>query len=266
VSLERRTSRGGKDSIDHPPGGHDDLANAAAGALVIAASASDRKSAAAIKIETTSGYSPSATSTQEANHGKADKDRPDRQRGRYGGSSGPTADPQAARQRRPTSTGGDREAAAEEHLGEAAAPAGGKAGAPKMTSPAILAWLSTIEKRARINKVFAQLPRTTRGLSTAAPRPPTKAAQPLTREARVPRPPQTVIARAPAPTPEPADVELRRLRRSLDEAREGLKELGTLRREIAALKAAVTRPRKIVRDAQGRATGVRFAQDGELDG
>ena len=35
-SLERRTARGGKDSIDHGPGGHDDLANAAAGALVLA--------------------------------------------------------------------------------------------------------------------------------------------------------------------------------------------------------------------------------------
>lgn len=34
VSLERRTSRSGKDSIDHPPGSHDDLANAVAGALV----------------------------------------------------------------------------------------------------------------------------------------------------------------------------------------------------------------------------------------
>ncbi|MDT2022817.1 hypothetical protein [Methylocella sp. CPCC 101449] len=34
VQLERRTSRTGKDSIDHPPGGHDDLINAAAGALV----------------------------------------------------------------------------------------------------------------------------------------------------------------------------------------------------------------------------------------
>ena len=34
VSLERRVSRGGKDSIDHPPKHHDDLANAAAGALV----------------------------------------------------------------------------------------------------------------------------------------------------------------------------------------------------------------------------------------
>lgn len=33
-ALERRTARGGKDSIDHPPGAHDDLANAVAGALV----------------------------------------------------------------------------------------------------------------------------------------------------------------------------------------------------------------------------------------
>src|SRR5215467_2501210 len=30
-SLERRTSRGGRDSIDHAPGAHDDLANAVAG-------------------------------------------------------------------------------------------------------------------------------------------------------------------------------------------------------------------------------------------
>jgi hypothetical protein len=29
VALERRTSRAGKDSIDHPPGGRDDVANAA---------------------------------------------------------------------------------------------------------------------------------------------------------------------------------------------------------------------------------------------
>jgi hypothetical protein len=36
VMLERRTSRGGKDSIDHPPGAHDDVANAVAGALVTA--------------------------------------------------------------------------------------------------------------------------------------------------------------------------------------------------------------------------------------
>jgi hypothetical protein len=34
-TLERRTARGGKDSIDHQPGAHDDLANAACGALVL---------------------------------------------------------------------------------------------------------------------------------------------------------------------------------------------------------------------------------------
>ena len=37
VALERRTSRAGKDSVDHPPGAHDDVANAVAGALVLAA-------------------------------------------------------------------------------------------------------------------------------------------------------------------------------------------------------------------------------------
>jgi hypothetical protein len=36
VGLERRTGRGGKDSIDHGPGGHDDVANAVAGALSLA--------------------------------------------------------------------------------------------------------------------------------------------------------------------------------------------------------------------------------------
>src|ERR1700720_2588912 len=34
VGLERRASRQGKDSIDHSPGGHDDLANVCAGVLV----------------------------------------------------------------------------------------------------------------------------------------------------------------------------------------------------------------------------------------
>jgi hypothetical protein len=36
AGLERRTARGGKDSIDHAPKQHDDLANAAAGACVLA--------------------------------------------------------------------------------------------------------------------------------------------------------------------------------------------------------------------------------------
>jgi hypothetical protein len=34
-SLERRTARGGRDSIDHPPGGHDDLINAVAGLAAV---------------------------------------------------------------------------------------------------------------------------------------------------------------------------------------------------------------------------------------
>jgi hypothetical protein len=34
-SLERRVGRGGRDSIDHPVGAHDDVANAAAGALLL---------------------------------------------------------------------------------------------------------------------------------------------------------------------------------------------------------------------------------------
>lgn len=42
VGLERRTSRGGRDSIDHAPGGHDDLANAVAGAAVLAANSRGR--------------------------------------------------------------------------------------------------------------------------------------------------------------------------------------------------------------------------------
>jgi len=39
TSLERRTSRVGRDRVDHGPGGHDDLANAVAGALTLAADA-----------------------------------------------------------------------------------------------------------------------------------------------------------------------------------------------------------------------------------
>jgi hypothetical protein len=36
VGLERRTTRGGRDAIDHAKGGHDDVANAVAGALLSA--------------------------------------------------------------------------------------------------------------------------------------------------------------------------------------------------------------------------------------
>jgi hypothetical protein len=40
-SLERRTARGGRDSIDHPPGGHDDLGNVVAGLTVHLSTAVD---------------------------------------------------------------------------------------------------------------------------------------------------------------------------------------------------------------------------------
>ena len=37
TALERRRRAGGRDVVDHLPGAHDDVANAAAGALVLAA-------------------------------------------------------------------------------------------------------------------------------------------------------------------------------------------------------------------------------------
>jgi hypothetical protein len=40
-ALERRTARGGRDSIDHAPGLHDDIANVAAGAIVAVAGVED---------------------------------------------------------------------------------------------------------------------------------------------------------------------------------------------------------------------------------
>jgi hypothetical protein len=38
VGLERRTARGGRDSIDHAPGAHDDVGNAVAGVIAALAS------------------------------------------------------------------------------------------------------------------------------------------------------------------------------------------------------------------------------------
>jgi hypothetical protein len=43
AGLERRTARGGKDSIDHGPSGHDDVANAVCGALLLAAAGGSGK-------------------------------------------------------------------------------------------------------------------------------------------------------------------------------------------------------------------------------
>lgn len=36
IGLERRTQWGGKDSVDHQPNGHDDVANAVAGCAALA--------------------------------------------------------------------------------------------------------------------------------------------------------------------------------------------------------------------------------------
>ncbi len=43
MGLERRTGRSGRDSIDHGPGAHDDIANACAGALLAVSVASKRR-------------------------------------------------------------------------------------------------------------------------------------------------------------------------------------------------------------------------------
>jgi hypothetical protein len=37
MQLERRTARSGRDSVDHPPQGHDDHANACCGVLALLA-------------------------------------------------------------------------------------------------------------------------------------------------------------------------------------------------------------------------------------
>ncbi len=56
--LERRTARGGRDSIDHAPGGHDDVANAAAGALVLAAGQASKADAFKAWAKVNVGPSP----------------------------------------------------------------------------------------------------------------------------------------------------------------------------------------------------------------
>ena len=48
--LERRTARSGRDSIDHAPGAHDDLANVAAGALLMAGTGITARPARTVRI------------------------------------------------------------------------------------------------------------------------------------------------------------------------------------------------------------------------
>lgn len=59
-SLERRTSRAGRDSVDHPPRGRDDVANAVAGAVVWAADAARTRPALAVVRATPEGSEGSA--------------------------------------------------------------------------------------------------------------------------------------------------------------------------------------------------------------
>jgi hypothetical protein len=56
LSLERRTARGGRDSIDHPPGAHDDLTSAAAGVLVYLLS--ERRQTPVAMFSTYSAFAP----------------------------------------------------------------------------------------------------------------------------------------------------------------------------------------------------------------
>jgi len=62
AGLERRTARGGRDTYDHTPGGHDDVGNAAAGALTLC---SDLHRSAHIAMGETAGYAGSGPETGE---------------------------------------------------------------------------------------------------------------------------------------------------------------------------------------------------------
>lgn len=61
VGLERRVSRGGKEQIDHAPGGHDDVANAVAGAIALATS----EATAAVAMLFTSRLLPRRLATDQ---------------------------------------------------------------------------------------------------------------------------------------------------------------------------------------------------------
>ena len=65
IGLKRRTgSSGGRDTIDHPYGGADDVANAAAGALLLALLTNDQFGASEwLRAEASGGYRPPVPST-----------------------------------------------------------------------------------------------------------------------------------------------------------------------------------------------------------
>ncbi|MGA7307582.1 MAG: hypothetical protein WBX05_01380, partial [Pseudolabrys sp.] len=66
VALERKVSRGGRDSIDHSPGGHDDLANVAAGACLIALEHGVAMPAHRLQSYAVSAHDPLATNEENA--------------------------------------------------------------------------------------------------------------------------------------------------------------------------------------------------------
>jgi hypothetical protein len=70
TGLERRSARGGRDSIDHAPGAHDDLANSCAGALLGALNARKRRA-----LEGTYGYGGPITWRDAATGEEIDPDR-----------------------------------------------------------------------------------------------------------------------------------------------------------------------------------------------
>ncbi len=66
VALERKVSRGGRDSIDHPPGGHDDLANVTAGACLTALEYGVAMPAHRLQSYALSAHDPLATNEENA--------------------------------------------------------------------------------------------------------------------------------------------------------------------------------------------------------
>ena len=66
-NLERRTARSGKDSVDHGPGGRDDVANSVAGAIVLASKKKQQYDWSKMNLF---GYDPRATKTPA--HGNVD--------------------------------------------------------------------------------------------------------------------------------------------------------------------------------------------------
>lgn len=58
LALQRRSVRGGRDSIDHPSGGHDDVSNCAAGAVVLVTGVVGKKRIAAVFSGSNVGAQP----------------------------------------------------------------------------------------------------------------------------------------------------------------------------------------------------------------